>query len=775
MGGAKRGMEESQNRYAEEEEGGQDVDDDSLFRFDEQDVEELENFDTENDQLSEEDEDQNEDDEDYGSDGQTPVGDPNCEDQQADDEDTDAYDEEEEDMYELELEFMRSRKRKRKSGEDRISSTTVDRILEEDQRKGKRTKRTGRRRRKSSGLPKHLEGLMGEANTLYMRREFDDALKILRRIAKDAPKAIPPYHTLGLIHEELNDPRRALDYYMIAALLERSDAALWRKNALHSMSLGNIDQAIFCFSMAVKYSKGKDLASLERLAELREERRDIRRAAETFERLLRRTPERHDVVFRIADLYESIALPEKSVNVLYTAMEQVLAEGDLEKVDPRMMNKMVEGLFVLRKYVDAGALLTRYCLLTAGHDEKFPVDLRVRQAICNIRLGSKKPREELEQALGWLGSQYSKYKSLFWDLGEALLDEKHFELSISVFNELEAFEQSNTGLLLRRGTAYKELGQLNKAKLDLEKAVELSHGMVEASMQLVELYPKIGEETKITGILKKIEGSMREKAHAVAAAEETVLRILGFAERYELEDPHRYVETLLPLMDAACNLPRRNAADASKTNSGELLHGIERESEEPSEGGGEGWLFQFSTGRRRAKKSGKEKYGFSMRDVGIAVRKVLTDEQYLDLLEKFWRAMCDIDREEQAALIVSRLVYLKEVADVNLIERLRLLGVAASIRGRQLMHAYDELRGLCTEQPDQATYWYVLSALVGLHKNGKRRNLAKATFKFTNRLCAKNPGVLPCLLSVGNGFYESGSYRWGGFFLEAIINVRDES
>lgn len=83
------------------------------------------------------------------------------------------------------------------------------------------------------------------------------------------------------------------------------------------------------------------------------------------------------------------------------------------------------------------------------------------------------------QALGWLGSQYSKYKSLFWDLGEALLDEKHFELSISVFNKLEAFEQSNTGLLLRRGTAYKELGQLNKAKLDLEKAVELSHGMVE--------------------------------------------------------------------------------------------------------------------------------------------------------------------------------------------------------------------------------------------------------------------------------------------------------
>jgi len=148
-----------------------------------------------------------------------------------------------------------------------------------------------------------------------------------------------------------------------------------------------------------------------------------------------------------------------------------------------------------------------------------------------------------------------------------------------------------------------------------------------------------------------------------------------------------------------------------------------------------------------------------MRDIGIAVRKVLTDEQYLRLLEKFWRAMCDIDREEHAALIISRLVYLKEVADVNLIERLRLLGVAASIRGRQLMHAYDELRGLCTEKPGQATYWYVLSALVGLHKNGKNRNLAKTTFKFTNRLCAKNPGDLPCLLSVGNGFYESGSYR----------------
>jgi hypothetical protein len=38
-------------------------------------------------------------------------------------------------------------------------------------------------------------------------------------VVKEVPNLQDPYHTLGLIHEALHEPRRALDFYMIAAHL----------------------------------------------------------------------------------------------------------------------------------------------------------------------------------------------------------------------------------------------------------------------------------------------------------------------------------------------------------------------------------------------------------------------------------------------------------------------------------------------------------------------------------------------------------------------------
>jgi len=641
----------------------------------------------------------------------------------------------------------------------------MDEILEEDQRRGRRRRR---KTRKKDTLPPHLEALMGQANILYMKRDFNRALEILRTIVREAPKSVAPYHTLGLIYEERGDARRALDFYMIAALLDKSNVDLWRKNAISSRTLENIDQAIFCFSMAVRMSKGQDETSLEALAQLREENGDIRYAASTYEKLLGRRPDDKHVVEKIVELYESIALPEKAVDVLFGFVERSIEKG-IDNLDTSMVVQLVVRMLNLKRYLDAGALLSRYSIITAENPEKFPVELRIKLAVCNIRLGSKTHKEELAAARNVLCNRVKSLRSLYWELGDALLDAGHYEDAISVFDEIVDKTDVDALLLRRRGEALKQLNMWDEARIDLEKAVQLSPRMIEASMQLLELYQRTGETSKIGGLLNSIEGIAEERSEAMAAAKNTVKRILGFAERYEKTDLHRYIETLIPLMEAARNLPRRNAADASKGNildigseghdadDGDEIDYEHLESEQGDAEHGSNWLFRYST-RRQAKAKPSRKYGFSMRDVGIAVRKVLTDEQYLCLLEKFWEAMCRANREEEAASIISRLVYLKEVSDDGLVLKLRLLGVAASLRGNQLMHAYDELRKLCVEYSDQPTFWYVLNGIIGLVSAQKEKRLSIATFKFMSRLAQKTSS-LPCVLSIGNSFMSNNTYR----------------
>ncbi len=53
----------------------------------------------------------------------------------------------------------------------------------------------------------------------WLPRSFQEAAELLMGVVREVPNLQDPYHTLGLIHEALHEPRKALDFYMIAAHL----------------------------------------------------------------------------------------------------------------------------------------------------------------------------------------------------------------------------------------------------------------------------------------------------------------------------------------------------------------------------------------------------------------------------------------------------------------------------------------------------------------------------------------------------------------------------
>lgn len=53
------------------------------------------------------------------------------------------------------------------------------------------------------------------------------AIAVLNEVVRLAPNLPDSYHTLGLIYTALEDEKKAMDFYMIAASLRPKDASLW--------------------------------------------------------------------------------------------------------------------------------------------------------------------------------------------------------------------------------------------------------------------------------------------------------------------------------------------------------------------------------------------------------------------------------------------------------------------------------------------------------------------------------------------------------------------
>jgi general transcription factor 3C polypeptide 3 (transcription factor C subunit 4) len=53
-------------------------------------------------------------------------------------------------------------------------------------------------------------------------------------VVRQSPNLVDPYHTLGLIYEELGQVEKSLEFFMIAAHLTPKDTSLWKRLAFLS-------------------------------------------------------------------------------------------------------------------------------------------------------------------------------------------------------------------------------------------------------------------------------------------------------------------------------------------------------------------------------------------------------------------------------------------------------------------------------------------------------------------------------------------------------------
>ncbi|CAI9786714.1 unnamed protein product [Fraxinus pennsylvanica] len=122
-------------------------------------------------------------------------------------------------------------------------------------RKSKKTKKKGRRKGSKKKVNSELTRKLGDATLHYAHGRYEEAISVLNEVILLAPNLSDPYHTLGLIYNEMGDKKRALNFYMIAAHLTPKDASLWKLLVTWSMSKASRAKRLLRKKATIKEAK----------------------------------------------------------------------------------------------------------------------------------------------------------------------------------------------------------------------------------------------------------------------------------------------------------------------------------------------------------------------------------------------------------------------------------------------------------------------------------------------------------------------------------------
>jgi general transcription factor 3C polypeptide 3 (transcription factor C subunit 4) len=230
-------------------------------------------------------------------------------------------------------------------------------------------------------LPQEVRDLLGQGHNAFLKRDYDTAVSLLEEAIRLAPGVADPFVTLGAIYEELDDAKRSLEALLVAVHLTPGDTELWKRVAIKSEAVGNVDQAIYCLKRCVKASAGDRAAEEPFLRDL----------GTLYVRSCR-FPEAVLILRKIfsLDSEDAVEIGSLLAKSLYNVNEKSEAMGILEsmvnspaaEIDANIINMLAEVYIDIREWGRCFTLLTSVLDMDHLDDpEKCPVDLVAKLAL----------------------------------------------------------------------------------------------------------------------------------------------------------------------------------------------------------------------------------------------------------------------------------------------------------------------------------------------------------------------------------------------------------
>ncbi|EPS71182.1 hypothetical protein M569_03577, partial [Genlisea aurea] len=337
----------------------------------------------------------------------------------------------------------------------------------------------GRKRGSKNKLNPEVNKKLGNATLHYAHGRYEEAISVLKEVIRLAPNLSDPYHTLGLIYTAINDNKRALNFYMIAAHLSPKNASLWKLLVSRSIEQGDTGQANYCLNKAI-IADPEDTGLLFLRASLYVELGEYHKAAEAYEKITNRCPDKIEALNEATLLYKRCGQCQRAITMLEGYLKNHVHDDNLGAVD-----LLASVLMETNEYARALEHI-EHILQAYGTEKEVPLNLNIKAGICHAHLGHLGTAEAFFAVLK--PEDAHTHPDAIVDVADSLMAIGQYESSLKYYFMLEeAADKNNGSLCLKIARCYVLLGERAKGIEYYYKAVQELDNSIDARLGLSSL------------------------------------------------------------------------------------------------------------------------------------------------------------------------------------------------------------------------------------------------------------------------------------------------
>ncbi|GAU33824.1 hypothetical protein TSUD_221620 [Trifolium subterraneum] len=291
--------------------------------------------------------------------------------------------------------------------------------------KKKRSKKRGRQKGSKKKLDEKLSQMLGDAYLHYANRRYETAISVLHEVVRLESNLPESYHTLGLVYNALGDYEKEMGFYMIAAHLSPKDSSLWKRLFAWSIEQGDIGQANYCISKAIK-ADPEDSTLRSYRARLLAESQDYPKAAAAYEQVYQLHRENIDALKAAAKFYQKCGQVERSICIL---------EDHLKSKPDEVNASVVDLLGAILMEMKAYDRALQYIEQSQVVGKELPLNLKVKAGICHVHLGNMEMAQVFFNDLK--SENASKHVELITEVADSLMGLGHYNSALNYFKMLD--------------------------------------------------------------------------------------------------------------------------------------------------------------------------------------------------------------------------------------------------------------------------------------------------------------------------------------------------
>ncbi|KAI9668670.1 MAG: transcription factor TFIIIC subunit tfc4 [Trizodia sp. TS-e1964] len=395
--------------------------------------------------------------------------------------------------------------------------------------------------RKPAEPSPQIKVLLSKANDAFLKRNFEEAEKVLENILRQNEETFGAYTLLSEIYSERGDRLKSLNTLIAGAHLRPKDHGIWTKCAYETLALETgvdptkrLSQAIYCFGRAIE-ADPKDFTSRFEKAALHRELGHTGLAALIYEKLLELLPHDTTVLRHLAEVYIERNDVEKAIDVyresiLYYKSRETGLDKTFSWSDVNIYAELFGYSRNFHKGISEIKSLSRWLLgresecywdgiqrndcewdsddfprrvqvdgyihgasPKSSYGDGLPLELRVKMGIYRLGLG------QLDEALGhfkWLeperdeiGSKLYDYPDLFRDIADNLLEAGHHNEALKFYEPLQHVDGfADLNIYFQMAKSYRAVDNTNEAQQCYETILEQDSTNINARVQLAQIY-----------------------------------------------------------------------------------------------------------------------------------------------------------------------------------------------------------------------------------------------------------------------------------------------